>query len=78
MGPTSVSLSESTKFGDNKSSAGFSQSGQHGNFFNLALGGHGNALSPTNTDSSGGLNKWVLLGAAVVGLLVFWMLKRKG
>ena len=76
MGSYSASSSDQNSFAA-KSSSSVAQSGQHGQFLNFAFG-HGNSLTPTNTDSSGGLNKWILLGAAAVGLIVFYILKRKG
>ena len=74
----SVSTSEKTAFGDTTTNTDNTSSGQHGQLINFAAGGA--SQTPTYTDSSGKTASWVwlVLGAGAVGVVVWFILRKKG
>ena len=77
MIPTSASLqsSETTSFGD---IAGRSaNSGQHGQFLTLQLGGRGNTATPSFTDSAGKVPIWVWVAVGIGGIVLAVILRKK-
>jgi hypothetical protein len=74
----SVSTSEKTAFGDTTTNTDNTSSGQHGQLINFAAG-KGTSQTPAYTDSSGGVSSWVwlALGAAGVGVVVWFILRKK-
>ena len=73
-----VNASDKVDFGDGSSKASNQQSGQHGFFQNLQFG-KGNSLSATATDGvASNLTQWLLIGSLAVGVVVWWILRKKG
>ena len=71
----SASVSETSKFGDQKTDN--TSSGQHGQLVNFATG-HGTSLTPTNSDATGGVQTWVwLLAGGMAAGVVVWLILRK-
>jgi len=73
----SLQTSDQTAFGETTTSTDNTSSGQHGQLINFAAG-KGNSLTPAYTDSSGGMSSWVWLaaGAAAVGVVVYFILRK--
>lgn len=69
----SASTSEENKFGPTTNTS----SGQHGQLVNF-VAGKGNALTPTNTDSSGNpIGIYMVLGILAAAGVVWWLLRKK-